>query len=123
MDNVNGLNRAFVAAGLFVIVCATAFWLWVITDYRQVWAHPEYFYHINRHTVPDKHFRLKDLSGFFNCDAIGEQCQRARFLNNLATGLVIKTRLLLWEAVPPHPTFSPVWTLSFASLFLLFRIQ
>jgi hypothetical protein len=122
MDNVNSRSRAFVAAGLSVIVCTTAFWLWVITDYRQVWVHPEYFYQIDRHTVPDKHFRLKDLSGFFNCDAIGEQCQRARFLNNLVTGPVIKTRLLLWEAVPPHPSFSPVWILSLASLFLLFRI-
>jgi hypothetical protein len=122
MNSPNGLSRVFVSAGLAVVVCATAFWVWVITDYRQVWVHPEYFYHIDRHTIADKHFRLKDLSGFFNCDAIGEQCQRARFLNNLITGLVIKTRLLLWEAVPPHPTFSPVWILSLASLFLLFRI-
>src|SRR6266508_3254093 len=34
----------------------------------------------------------------------------------------IAPRLLLWEAIPPHPSFSPVWILSLASLFLLFRI-
>jgi hypothetical protein len=122
MNGANGPRRAFVRAAFAVVVCATAFWLWVITDYRQVWVHPEYFYHIDRHTVPDKHFRFKDLSGFFDCDAIGEQSQRARFLNNLITGPVIKTRLLLWEAIPPHPSFSPVWILSLTSLFLLFRI-
>jgi hypothetical protein len=122
MHSANAFSRSLAAAGVIMVFCATAFWIWVITDYRQVWVHPEYFYQINRHTIPNKHFGLSDLSGFFNCDAIGEQCKRARFVNNLVTGPVIKTRLLLWQVVPPHPTFSPVWILSLASLFLLFRI-
>jgi hypothetical protein len=120
--SIYGSSRSLIAPGVAVVVCASAFWIWVITDYRQVWVHPEYFYQINRLTIPNKHFELSDLSGFFNCDAIGEQCKRARFVNNLVTGPVIKTRLLLWQVAPPHPSFSPVWLLSLASLFLLFRI-
>jgi hypothetical protein len=114
-------KRPLAVLGIATVLSAMAFFLWVITDYRQVWVHPEYFYQIDRHAIPNKHLGFGDVLGFFNCDAIGEHCTRARFVTYLVTGPVVKIRLLLWQVLPPHPSFSPIWLLSIASLFLLFR--
>jgi hypothetical protein len=107
------------AIGVATLLAALAFLLWLVSDYERVWVHPEYFYLVER--ILDKHFGFRDFLSFFDCDAIGEQCTRARFVTYLATGFVAKTRLLLWTVVPPHPSFSPVWLLSFASLFFFFK--
>jgi hypothetical protein len=113
------MKRLSLVAGIATLVAALAFLLWLVSDYEQVWVHPEYFYLVRR--VLNKHLGFGDFLSFFDCNVIGEQCTRARFVTYLATGFVFKTRLLLWTIVPPHPSFSPVWLLSFASLVFFFK--
>src|SRR5688572_24281432 len=38
--------------------------------------------------------------------------ERARLLGYLAYILTLETRLALWDLLPPHPSFTPIWILT-----------
>src|SRR5438046_5994929 len=44
--------------------------------------------------------------------ALFDSGQRARVISYAAYIITLETRLALWDAVPPHPSFSPIWILT-----------
>ncbi|MSO45853.1 MAG: hypothetical protein EXQ59_03685 [Acidobacteria bacterium] len=71
------------------LACAIAFVGWLISRYDVCFQDPDV------------------LSGI-----MFDQGERGRLLNYLANIATLEVRLALWEVLPPHPSFTPVWVLT-----------
>jgi hypothetical protein len=90
-------------------------------DYNINWMHPETFGWQNAILSGTKGLQWSDWAQFFNCDLVGEQCTRARFLSYELSYVDAFYRLWLIQYIPPHPSLSVGWFFSVTSLYFLYR--
>lgn len=64
---------------------------------------------------------LRDILNAFDFPSFGEH-SRPRFLSYFFYIIILKTRLLLWKLMLPHPSLSPIWLLTLViSPFLFYK--
>lgn len=56
-------------------------------------------------------FSLSDISLALDTDSMDGD-SRPRIISYLSYIIALKTRLVLWDFIPPHPSFSPIWIFS-----------
>lgn len=94
----------FLAAGLHLV--------WLVCDYSRCFQNNEVYGNwAERILLNGKAFSLSDFSTALDSWALDGD-SRPRFLSYLFAIWTEKTRLALWDAMPPHPSWSPVWLFS-----------
>lgn len=101
-------------ASLIVVISA-------LSNYKFNWMHPEIFAAEQKHILGLTALHWRDVARFFDCDDIADTCTRARFLSYLIGYLNSFFRLWLVRYIPPHPSLSLNWIVSFASLYFFYR--
>jgi len=89
-------------------------------DYRLNWIHPENWLAEQKFLDGYTAFHWSDFARFFDCGAVSDNCARARFLSFFFSYADTFFRLWLVQYLPPHPSLSLTWFLSFASLYLFY---
>lgn len=104
-----------------VLLSAAAFLVVLLARYDVCFQDSEVLY-LDRAAVENgTGFSGRDLRTSLNVMKM-EGDVRPRFISYLTFILALKTRLALWEFVPPHPSFSPVWLVTLlVGPLLLFR--
>jgi len=92
-----------------------------VTDYSITWMHPEVFLAERKHVLALTEIHWRDVARFFDCEALSDICAEARFLSYLTGYVNSFFRLWLVRYIPPHPSISITWLLSFASLYFFYR--
>jgi hypothetical protein len=95
--------------------------VYCLTLYHTNWMHPEVFLAERKHIVGLTSLHWQDIARFFDCEALSDQCTRSRFLTYLTGYVDSFFRLWLVNYMPPHPSITVTWVLSFASLYFLYR--
>lgn len=95
------------AVSLLLFACANLFWR--LSDYSGCFSEVEVFANwLPSVLLNGKGFSFSDFSQAI--DAWGmDGDSRPRFLSYYLAALTIKTRIALWDWLPPHPSFSPLW--------------
>ena len=117
-------------AAAFCVLSAVVV-LFLLSDYALNWVRTDYFlvevqWPIRQemlfgggYTLGPTPLNPYNLARFF-FDCLGGDCGRARFLSFLVIHLDNMFRAWLAQYVPPHPSLSLTWGLSFASLYWLY---
>jgi hypothetical protein len=105
-----------------MLIVAALFVIGVLTRYDLCFQHPEMLAHTAPHAL--RHgagFGFHDFITAFNVAGMDGD-SRPRVISYLASIITLKTRLLLWQWIPPHPSLSPMWLLTLvAGPFLFFK--
>ena len=95
--------------------------LWWITDTSITWMHPEIF-GAERHYLNNEQLYWRDVWRFFDCNVLSDECHRTRFLSYLLGFLNHYFRGAVAGIMPPHPSLSLTWPLSFAGAYFFWRL-
>ncbi len=94
----------FLISGIHVI--------WSLCDYSQCFQDNEVYGNwAGKIFLHGKAFSLSDLRSVFDFRGMAV-AYSPRFLSYLSAIWTLKLRLVLWNFLPPHPSFSPIWLFS-----------
>jgi len=87
--------------------------IWVLANYANCFQDGESMVTFTPAALKNgKNFALSDLVNIFNVWGFDNGWNRPRFISYTFYIIAIKTRLLLWNIMPPHPSLSVVWLFS-----------
>jgi hypothetical protein len=118
------LGEPATAILLLALAAAIVNMVLLVTDYRQLWVHPDNHQFILKESLKDGlAIGLVDLPNAFQLRAEGES--RPRFLTYLFLEIDQKLRLMLYDWLPAHPTVAPAaWLANIvAGTFCLYRLM
>ena len=108
-EQIRRLDNAVLA---ILVIAAYAFILFQVLDYRmnwQSWDYPEGYY--PRIIQNGPRILLEDITRIFNAGKVGflQNPGRVRYFQDLVLFLDAKTRIWLFNYLPPHPSVSITW--------------
>ena len=116
------LRRMSLEEWLAALFCFTSLTVvvYLLSDYSINWSHPEMYLNRVRNTLVFTRIGWHDLARFFDCYLV-DKCNRVRFLSYFMFYLNSVFRVWLLQYIPPHPSLSLTWILTFASVYFLNR--
>lgn len=104
--------RLLRATALAVFALALLHLAGLVCDYSRCFQDAEVYGHwAGRILMYGKNFSCSDFAAALDAFALDGD-SRPRFLSYLCVVWTVKARLALWNFLPPHPSFSPVWIFS-----------
>ena len=109
---VGDAPRLLKATALAVFLVSAAHLVWLVCDYSRCFQENEVYANwLGRIVLEGRSFSWSDLKTVFDVWSM-DGGSRPRFLSYLFAIWTAKARLALWDVLPPHPSFSPIWAFS-----------
>ena len=103
--------RPLKATALAVFLVAAAHLVWLVCDYSRCFQENEVYANwLGRIVLEGRSFSWSDLKTVFDVWSM-DGGSRPRFVSYLFAIWTAKARLAMWDFLPPHPSFSPIWVM------------